>query len=286
MLRGALFALLALASVSSAQPRFPAWTEHVELDIVQTFDRQARLVGELRIPASDRERLPAVVIVNSSPGFDGRSAFYAAGLNEAGIASFEVDMFQGRGIAPWIVANMPHAFQGLRWLARHPRIDGARVGIMGLSYGGQVAMLTASDEIVRTYAEPGQRYAAHLANYPQCWGLRSARAAVDKHYKPTFFDAVTGRPVHVLVGDRDGYGSLVDCREFLDALPAASRPSFAMTVYEGATFGWDYPFSGASYEASANRWRGGIVTYTADPKVSQSSREFAVSYFERHLAAP
>lgn len=286
MFRCALLALLVLVSApSSAQPRFPAWTEHVEIDIVQTFDRQARLVGELRIPASDRERLPVVVIVNSSPGFDGRSAFYAAGLNANGIASFEVDMFQGRGIAPWIVANMPHTFQGLRWLARHPRIDGARVGIMGVSYGGQVAMLAASDEIVRTYADPGQRYAAHLANYPQCWGLRGARAAVDKHYKPTFFDAVTGRPVHVLVGDRDGYGSLATCREFLDALPAATRPSFAMTVYEGATFGWDYLYSGVSYEATADRGRGGMVAFTADPEVSRKSREFAVSYFGRHLAA-
>ena len=282
-----LLALLAIASVtSSAQPRFPSWSEHVEIDIVQTFDRQARLVGELRIPASDTERMPVVVIVNSSPGFDGRSAFYAAGLNAAGIASFEVDMFQGRGIAPWIVANMPHAFQGLRWLARHPRIDGARVGIMGMSYGGQVAMLPASDEIVRTYAEPGQRYAAHLGVYPQCRQLRRERAAVDKHYKPTFFDAVTGRPVHVLVGDRDDYGSLAGCRDFLDALPAATRPFFAMTVYEGATFGWDYPFSGVSYEATGHGGRGGMVTTTADPEMSRKSRDFAVSYFARHLAGP
>jgi dienelactone hydrolase len=285
--RSLVLVVLAPASaVALAQPRFPAWTERVEIDIAQTFDRRAALVGELRIPASDHERLPAVVIVNSSSGFDGRSAFYAEGLNAAGIASFEVDMFQGRGIPPWIVANMPHAFQALRWLARHPRVDGARVGIMGVSYGGQVAMLAASDAIVRTYAEPGQKYAAHLANYPQCRALRGARAAVDKYYKATFFDTLTGRPVHVLVGDRDGYGSLATCREFLDALPAASKPFFAMTVYEGATFGWDYPFSNASYEATADRGRGAIVTATADPEVSRKSREFAVSFFARHLAAP
>jgi dienelactone hydrolase len=275
-----------LSAVANAQPRFPAWAERVEIDIAQTFDRHAALVGELGVPASDRERLPAVVIVNSGPGFDGRSAFYAEGLNAAGIASFEVDMFQGRGIAPWIVANMPHAFQALRWLARHPRIDGARVGIMGLSYGGQVAMLAASDEIVRTYAAPGQRYAAHLGVYPQCWALRPARAERDKHYKRTFFDAVTGRPVHVLVGDRDGYGSLAACREFLEALPAASRASFAMTVYEGASFGWDYRHGGTTYEATAERGRGAMVPQVPDAEVARKSRDFAVSYFSLHLAAP
>jgi hypothetical protein len=169
MLRGALLALLALASASSAQPRFPAWTEHVELDIVQTFDRQARLVGELRIPASDRERLPVVVIVNSSPGFDGRSSFYAAGLNEAGIASFEVDMFQGRGIAPGS-SRTCRTHSGLRWLARHRRDGASDPGLAG----GQVAMLPQATRS-SAYAEPGQRYAAHRET-PQCWNLRRARA--------------------------------------------------------------------------------------------------------------
>lgn len=280
-------AALALASAAAlAQPRYGAWSERVELDVIQTFDRRAALVAELRIPASDRERLPVVVIVNSSPGFDGRSAQYVPALNAAGIATFDVDMFQGRGIPPWIVANMPHAFQALGWLARHPRLDGARVGIMGFSYGGQVSMLAASDEIARTYAEPGQRYAAHLGLYPQCWSLRAARSARDKHYKPTFFASVTGRPVHILVGDRDGYGSLAECREFLDALPPASRPSFSMTVYEGATFGWDYPYDSASYEATANRSAGGMVTAKADAEVLRRSREFAVAYFTRHFAVP
>lgn len=282
-----LLALAALAcGTATAQPGFPAWREHVELDVTSTLDRRARLVGKLSVPASGRERLPVVVIVNSSPGFDGRSAFYAEALNAAGIASFEVDMFQGRGIAPWIVADMPHAFQALHWLVRHPRVDGARAGIMGMSYGGQVAMLAASDEIVRNYAAPGERYAAHLGVYPQCWSLRRARASVDKHYRPTFFDAVTGRPVHVLVGERDGYGSRASCGEFLDALPAATRASFAMTVYEGATFGWDYAYGGVSYEATADRGRGAMVAVVPDAKVARAGREFAVSYFSRHLAAP
>ena len=282
-----LLALVALAcGAAVAQPRYPAWSEHVELDVVSTLDRRAALVGELRVPASDRERAPVVVIVNSSPGFDGRSARYAASLNDAGIASFEVDFFQGRGIAPWIVADMPHTFRALDWLARHPRIDGARAGIMGFSYGGQLAILAASDEIVRTYARPGERYAAHLGVYPQCWQLRRARAERDPRYKPTFFDAVTGRPVHVLVRDQDDYGSLVGCRAFLDALPAASRRAFALTVYEGATFGWDHRHGGVSYEATGNLGRGAMVRQTADPEVTARSRAFAVSYFYRNLGAP
>jgi hypothetical protein len=91
--RSLVLAVLALASVVAlAQPRFPARTERVEMDIAQTFDRSAALVGELRIPASDCERLHAVVIVNKV-GVR-RAKRYAEGLNAAGIVSFEVDMFQ------------------------------------------------------------------------------------------------------------------------------------------------------------------------------------------------
>ena len=67
-------------------------TESVSLAINSAFQPDARLIGELRIPNSDRQRLPAVVIVNSSPGFDGRGAFYAGALNQGGIATFEVDI--------------------------------------------------------------------------------------------------------------------------------------------------------------------------------------------------
>ena len=45
-------------------------TERISLAIDSAFQSDARVVGELRIPGSDRDRLPAVLIVNSSPGFD------------------------------------------------------------------------------------------------------------------------------------------------------------------------------------------------------------------------
>ena len=280
-----LAALAFAPAGAAAQDRGAAWVEDVEIRVGSPFERRAAIAGKLRIPPSVPDRAPAVVLVNSSPGFDGRSAFYAEALNAAGIASFEIDMFQGRGIHPSIVTDMPHAFQALAWLARHPRIDGARVGITGFSYGGQVAMLTASEEIVRTYAAPGQRYTAHVGIYPQCWSLRAARADVDKLYRRTFFDALTGRPVHILVGDRDDYGSAGACREFVDALPPAVKPHVALTVYEGATFGWDHGYSYSSYEATGNRWTGGIVRADANPEIATRSRTFVAAFFSQHLAA-
>jgi len=279
-----LMRVLALAHVvASASAQAGAVVEQISFEVINSFDRRAAVVGEMRIPDSKRERLPAVVIVNSTTGSDGRGAFYAEALNQAGIATFEIDMFQGRGIPASLVHNMPHVFQSLRYLANHPRIDGARVGIMGFSYGAQVSLLTSSEEMTRTYSDRDLRFAAHLALYPQCWVLRK-RSENDKLLKPEMFMEVTGRPVHILVGEKDDYDSFEGCRVFLAGLPAPAKPHYALSVYEGATFAWDSRFSSAVYEAEANRGRGGTVRVIADADIARQSQEFALTYFSRYLA--
>jgi len=88
--------------------------ERIAIDMPAAYRRASGIAGELRIPDSKRERVPAVVIINSSPGFDGRGVFYAEALNAAGIATLEVDMFQGSGLPPSPVQNLPHAFRSLQ----------------------------------------------------------------------------------------------------------------------------------------------------------------------------
>jgi hypothetical protein len=100
--------------------------EQVTFPVADAVEPGSVVAGELRVPASPRERLPAVLIVNSSPGFDGRGAFYAQALNAAGIATLEVDWFHGRGLPVTPRHNLAHAWASLRWLAAHPRIDERR----------------------------------------------------------------------------------------------------------------------------------------------------------------
>ncbi|MCP4229232.1 MAG: hypothetical protein GY771_03675, partial [bacterium] len=52
-----------------------------------------KVKGTLLIPKDVTKPYPAVIIVHGSGGIDGRGAFYAKGLNEAGIATFEIKMF-------------------------------------------------------------------------------------------------------------------------------------------------------------------------------------------------
>jgi dienelactone hydrolase len=286
MVLGLLWGLLTFAcALPVAHAQSAASIESVEFEVTGTNERRAAVVAQLRIPDSGRDRLPAVVIVNSSPGFDGRGAFYAEALNQAGIATLEVDLFQGRGMPASPVQNLPHAFQSLQFLARHPRIDPARVGIMGFSWGAQIALVASSTELARRYGGGNLRFAAHLPLYPQCWVVRTARHGKDKLLQSAIFQEVTGAPVHILAGEKDSYDDPDGCQKLIALLPAHTRRHFSVTVYKGATFAWDSRFGSATDEAGAHKGMGGIVNVVPDAQIARDSQAFAVSFFRKSLAA-
>lgn len=279
-LGGAL--LLSWASGAAGAPS----VEKISFDVTGA-ERGAAVLGELRIPQSGRDRLPAVLIVNSSPGFDGRGAFYAQALNAAGIATLEIDMFQGKGVPASPRHNLPHVYQSLQVLARDRRIDGQRVGIMGFSWGGVVALLTSSGDLTRQHAS-GSPFAAHLGLYPICWRHHALAAGLPGKWKglpPATYRRVTGKPVRILAGDKDDFDDPDSCARFIAALPVPVRRHFSLTMYPGATFGWDSRFGSAPYDAAARKGKGGIAKVVADAAIAKQSREAAVAFFRRHLEA-
>jgi dienelactone hydrolase len=178
---------------------------------------------------------------------------------------------------------MAHAYETLHYLAADPRIDGARIGIMGFSWGGFIALLTSSAELTQKYTGDRLRFAAHLALYPICWRHELVVAGKDNYIGPGIYQRVIGRPVHILAGDKDDYDDPDSCDKFLDALPADARRHFSLTMYPGATFGWDSRFSSAAWHAGGHKNKGGIIHIVADAELANRSREFAVSYFTKNL---
>lgn len=96
---------------------------------------------------------------------------------------------------------------------------------------------------------------------------------------------LTGRPVYVLAGARDDYDGADGCRRFVAALLREARRHVGLAVYPRATFAWDSRHGSAPCEASARQGKGGIVNVVADPDIARQSREFAVTWFGRHLGA-
>jgi dienelactone hydrolase len=117
-----------------------------------------------------------MVIAHGSAGVETREGAWADRLNALGLATFVVDSFTPRGVRETAsdqtrvptAANVADALAALRLLATHPRIDPERIGVIGFSKGGQVALYTALEPFRRAVVDDDRHFAAHVALYPYC----------------------------------------------------------------------------------------------------------------------
>ena len=130
--------------------------------IKQTFKGKAiTITGELYLPPGGA-KVPAMIVHHGSGGItDARERRYARELVKMGVAALVLDSFTGRGVTSTVRDQsavstndmLGDAFAALKILAGYARIDGARVGIMGFSKGGSVALL-AAHEVRAARAKP------------------------------------------------------------------------------------------------------------------------------------
>ena len=268
----------------STQPAPASADVRISYVAFHTLDETKPLAeaGVLRVPLRTG-RIPAVVIVHGSAGVDSRGAAYASALNDAGIATFEIDMWAARGITgpesrpTGVPETLPDAYAAFKLLAAHPSIDPARIGIMGFSWGGVVSMLTTNRGTTTRYLSNDARFAAHAPNYPVCWVYNRVPGYELKD--------LTGAPVLLQAGALDTYDLPDTCVKLVDSLPAAAAQLFTVKVYPDAPHGWDRieppvvvndPFS--------HLGKGGEVRIAPHAPTAALSRAATVAFFRCKLA--
>ena len=171
-----LLAPARLHDQAADQGRFESHTLH--------FAALRRAPGEihytLRVVLADGRELSSktsVRYMDSCPpgGVSIREDRWADELRRVGVATFVLDTFTGRGITFTAedqaqlssLAMIGDAYRALELMATHPRIDPARITVMGFSKGAVPALYSALIRFQRLYGPPGIRFAQHIAFYPR-----------------------------------------------------------------------------------------------------------------------
>ena len=207
---------------------------------VPTLDGVGQISAQFRLPRTESSSpVPAVVILHSSGGVDSTGEYYAKALNNAGIATLEVDLWGGRGLLGGTIDRpespldtLPDAFAALHYLVQREEIDAERIGVIGFSWGGVLSMLTATEQYMSLTGAP-YRFAGHVAHYPLCWLYNNTDA-------PGFeFSNLTGAPVMIQTGALDDYDQPESCPLMMSNLLEADRELVHLKVYKNAYHAWD-----------------------------------------------
>ena len=205
-----------------------------------TFDhptacRPARVSASLHLPEKSRGPAPCMVILTSSAGVQRhREHYYAQTMNEAGTAACVIDSFSGRGVRRTVAdqslvsaAQMEgDAFAALTLLRHDPRIDPARIGIMGVSKGG-VATLNAAIAVRQRWRGNGvPLFDLHIALCP---------GATAQHRDAT----TSGRPIFFMLAGKDDYTPAALAVEYAERMRAAGNRRIKIKIYGGAHHGWE-----------------------------------------------
>ena len=198
-------------------------------------DRPVQVKAKLYLPDAPKLPLAAVIISPSSGGVSAnREIYYAYELAQIGIAALVIDSFGSRGLwtsvhdqgvlNPWQSGN--DAVAGLRWLVADRRFDRDKIGVMGVSKGGIVAMNMAEEVRRRWMRMTDESFAAHIPISPDCtWINRSMRT--------------TGAPIFFMLAELDDQTPASACVEHAERLRAAGNQKIEVKVYKGAHHAWE-----------------------------------------------
>jgi dienelactone hydrolase len=194
------------------------------------------IAGALRIPRLGTDRLPAVVLVHGSGGIGGNVDRWSQELNGIGLATFVTDSFTARGIQSTSAdqallgrLNMVlDSYRALAVLSAHPRIDPAKIVLMGFSRGGQATLYASLRRFERMHGQEGTSFAAYVPFYPPCFTTYIGD------------EDVSDKPIRIFHGSADDYVPVAPCRRYVERLRKAGK-DVTLTEYPDAHHAFDNP---------------------------------------------
>jgi dienelactone hydrolase len=257
LLHASLIALaLAAATAAAAQEPAPdAVQDKRALETVHftSLDGVTNLTAYLGRHPGDAPR-PAVVLMHGCSGLRnaegrifGNHRAWMRALFAKGYDVLTVDSAGSRGFGQTCTAGPDRitmyrdrpkdAYAALQYLQAQPFVRPDRVGLMGWSQGGAIALLSVNDKSIGRPAALKQDFVAAVAFYP---GACSERQQSKPFTQVEPQQWTTAIPLLVLFGEADVWTLFPPCEAFISAAKARGNP-VELKSYPSAVHGFDAP---------------------------------------------
>ena len=135
---------------------------------------EQNMFGTLILPDGNKDTYPLVICMHGSMGWRGHHHEHSVNFLNNGFAIFRVNSFDARQVTSIVedqmqvtlATVMTDCFNALKILAKHSKIDAAKIFLAGWSLGGSAAIYSAWQPLAEKLAPEGERFAGHLAFYP------------------------------------------------------------------------------------------------------------------------
>jgi len=197
--------------------------------------------GTLNFPANaPSKNAPVVVIMHGDGGIAVWEEHWIETFNSIGLATFMVDSNWARrkckkqfkkaipncSDVHQGVTRIVDGYRALELLSKHPRIDPARIGCLGISLGARGCLYLNVKRFQKMWGTPGIEFAASVPLYPPC----NVRFKED--------DEITDTPIRIHVGELDTYSPTDACINYVELLRAKGK-DVKIKVYPNAHHGFD-----------------------------------------------
>ena len=209
-------------------------------------ERTETIWGTLKFPANAPDKnVPVVVIMHGSGGISIWEEHWINTFNSIGLATFMVDSNWARKkckkefkkAIKWCadvhrgMNRIIDGYHALELLSKHPRIDPARIGCLGISLGARGCLYVNVKRFQKMWGTPGLEFAASVPMYPGCNVI----------FKED--DEITNTPIRIHVGDLDTYFPYESCVNYVERLNAKGK-DVKIKVYSDAHHGFEAKIGG------------------------------------------
>lgn len=277
------FVLLAISGWASAQ-------QLISVPYTDTSGQTQSVDALISLPTGNPNR-KAVLLLHGAGGFGSETTKqYAALLASRGYVALELRMFEGKPENPQ--KHLAQVFGGINSLAARTDVDRQGISILGQSYGGALAIYTATAWSNQKYNPNKVAVRSIAALYPTCFFHQELALGKERvtnrmatfGFPKDFYKSWTGTPVKILIGGEDDFENRdpKSCNGFVESIgDPAQRAKFSVQLFPNATHGWDHGKTYSFRDPLACKWSGCENTNRSDPVVTELGKSSILEFFSK-----